>query len=127
MELPFYVLGYTPTKLFSVADERGREFLPLFTLPERAERYRLYFTTRHELQLRAFLVTKLDAAINLLDRVLLSGSLVEFVAIDPKRPDLDDRPALCQKLTDCIRQLRRKESSQKARRRDQNGRPPRRK
>ena len=104
--LPIIVLGYAPTKLFSVLDERGKGFIPIFTSPERATEYLEHFST-DEKKLHHYVLSNLTDAASLLQTIKIIDLSIEYVTLNPFPPTVEHgcKSSICMKIAEAIQRM----------------------
>ncbi len=106
LKTPLYVLGYDRLRFFSVHDLNKVVYLPLFTDPAAAEKYRKYFSRRYGRKVHSFLIRKPLDAIGILSCIQMSDSSVQYVALNPDIP-VGDPQVECYTLAEAISALGR--------------------
>ena len=103
--MPLIFLGYDEMRLFSVADERERVSVPVFTDAEKAESYRMHFMEFRDVKLITLMVAEVGRAINLLQCIRIADPTVGRIAIDPDVPTFNKEDSICYTIDEAITAL----------------------
>lgn len=98
---PLIFLTYDEKRIFSVENEDGVCYIPVFMDAERAKAY----SESLGIDLQTRLVLELEKAANLFEVVRLVDRLVEFVVVDPFPPAPNNRLSAIE-LEEFVRMLR---------------------
>ena len=105
LKIPFYVIGYNLTKVFSIHEESTeRDIIPVFTRASVANRYWKWFSERFSVEIQVFIVSELDKAIDLLTKVAMVSPETKHVILNPSIPD--GKKLKCESLQNVIVNLR---------------------
>lgn len=108
-QLPLYILSPGHGRFFTTKDERGRQFIPVFTDVLVAKTYFEHFAKKQDgLLLLPLMDRKVADDVFQMLRILdaVAGSGVDtFVALNPKPPGLSVEECLCLRLPEFLRNL----------------------
>lgn len=88
LKVPFYIIAYSTSRLFSVSDDKNIFILPVFPDAEAAEKYRQYFARTFKLKLQLCVVDKAEKGLNLIQCASISCPSLRYIAINPSPPKI---------------------------------------
>ena len=86
IKFPLMILGYSPSRVFSIEDNAGSVCFPVFEDAEKAEAYRIFFAREHYQALEAYVIADAKAALPFFQFLFTVDPGLREVAIDPPPP-----------------------------------------